>query len=170
MKNHHIYTQIHIKESQSPTTKIQSSLTKIQINLLGIINYPKKEKRKKERKKEISPSGPRLDRFLGSFKMDNPCLRTLSERLTLSLRTKQRYSQAPPPPLSTWISSLLSSVSSVFVTIVGKFPAPTFSLPLKGGFWIYRWYGEAWLGEALCEDSLHTNLVGPLYPFFKNFI
>lgn len=49
MKNHHIYTQIHIKESQSPTTKIQSSLTKIQINLLGIINYPKKEKRKKER-------------------------------------------------------------------------------------------------------------------------
>uniref|UniRef100_A0A2P2NTY8 ER membrane protein complex subunit 2 n=1 Tax=Rhizophora mucronata TaxID=61149 RepID=A0A2P2NTY8_RHIMU len=33
--------------------------------------------------------------------MARPCFKTLSERLTLSFLTKQRYSHAPPPPLST---------------------------------------------------------------------
>lgn len=64
-----------------------------------------------------SPSGPRLDRFFMSFKIDKPCFSTFSERRTLSFLTRQRYSQAPPPPLSTWFSSLFNWVSSVLLTI-----------------------------------------------------
>lgn len=70
------------------------------------------------------PSGPRPDRFLESLRMERPCFTTLSERRTLSFLTRQRNSQAPPPPLSTWLSSLLSCASSVSVTISGgpRFP------------------------------------------------
>lgn len=92
------------------------------------------------------PSEPRADRFLGSFKIDKPCLRTFSERRSLSFPTRQRYSQAPPPPLSTWFSSLSNWVSSVFVTIFSKFAetrtneSKYLSLSLSvAGFRIYRW-------------------------------
>uniref|UniRef100_A0A2P2JYJ8 Uncharacterized protein n=1 Tax=Rhizophora mucronata TaxID=61149 RepID=A0A2P2JYJ8_RHIMU len=63
------------------------------------------------------PSGPILDVFLGSFKMERPCFKTLSERLTLSFLTKQRYSHSPPPPLSAWPSNLFNWVSSALVTM-----------------------------------------------------
>lgn len=49
--------------------------------------------------------------------MESPCFNTISDRRSLSLWTRQRYSQTPPPPFSTWFSNLFTSSSSVLVTI-----------------------------------------------------
>lgn len=70
-----------------------------------------------QRKRHV-PSAPRAERFLGSFKRVKPCFKTLSERRSLSLRTRERYSQTPPPPFSTWFSSCCNCDSSVLLTIL----------------------------------------------------